>query len=62
MRLTFDHVCSVIAAVRCLNSGQSFAQIARSAKRSPSTVRRWVNRAGFRRNHHNGLYQQLYYP
>ena len=47
--MKFSHICSVIAAVRCLNAGQSFAEIARSAKRSPSTIRRWVNKAGFRR-------------
>lgn len=53
--MKFSQVVNILAAVRCLNGGQSFAQIARSAKRSPSTVRRWVNRAGFHR--HNGVYK-----
>lgn len=53
--MKFDHICAVVAAVRCLNAGQSFSEIARSAKRSPSTIRRWVNKAGFHKFH--GRYQ-----
>lgn len=57
MRLTFDHICSVMAAVSCLNSGQSFARIAKSAGVTPGTVCRWVNRAGFRKCRWDGLYR-----
>ena len=38
-----------MAAVRCLNSGQSFARIAKSAKVSAGTVRKWVKEGGFRK-------------
>lgn len=37
-----DRVCSVLAARRCRNEGQSVAQIAASAKVHPSTVYRWL--------------------
>lgn len=48
-RLTFDKVARTLAAVRCLSAGQSFAEVAKSAGCHPSTIRRWVMKAGFRK-------------
>lgn len=48
--LTFERVCATAAAVACLNAGQSFEKIAESAKRHPSTIRKWVRKAGYRKS------------
>jgi transposase len=47
MSASFTKMASTLAAVRCLNAGQSFAQVASSAKRHPSTIKRWLKNAGF---------------
>lgn len=49
----FERICAIIAAVRCLNAGQTFDEIANSAKVHPSTIRRWVSGAGFYRRRHS---------
>lgn len=46
-KLTFKRICEIQAAVNCLNAGQSFKQIAESAKVKPATVRQWVKQGGF---------------
>lgn len=51
-RPTFESICNIAAAVRCLNAGLTFEQIAESArKKNPkieaSTVRAWVRSGGF---------------
>ena len=43
----FCEVCATLAVVNCHNSGQSTSQIAKSAKRTPSTIRRWLKEGGF---------------
>ena len=45
-RLTFDHICSVAAARRCYDAGQSVAEIAKAAKKSESTIRKWLEEIG----------------
>jgi transposase-like protein len=47
--ITFKDICNVLAAVQCLNAGHSFERIAKSAKVSPATVRKWVKHGGFRK-------------
>lgn len=46
--LSFKKLCGTMAAVNCLKSGQKVGDIAKSAGKSPATVRRWVNKAGFK--------------
>lgn len=41
-KATFKSVCSLLAAKRCRQAGQSVAQIAKSAKKSKSTIYRWL--------------------
>lgn len=43
------------AARRCFEGGQSVGQIARSAKKSPSTVRRWLRTTGLRSTRRQGV-------
>lgn len=38
----FGLICAIIAAKRCQKAGHSIERIARSAKVSPSTIRRWL--------------------
>jgi transposase len=45
---TFVHICEMIAARQCWDSGQSTRQIAESAARSPATIRRWIKQTGVR--------------
>ncbi|MDR3638630.1 MAG: hypothetical protein P4L84_32795 [Isosphaeraceae bacterium] len=45
-RLTFNDICNILAARRCWNAGQSLTEIARSAKRSKSTIRNWIRKSG----------------
>jgi transposase-like protein len=46
MKPTFQEMCTVLAAKNCYESGQSVAQIAASAKKSHTVVRRWLKEAG----------------
>jgi len=48
--MKFNAIANILAAVRCLNAGQTFETVAKSAKVQPRTVRRWVSKAGFRKN------------
>lgn len=45
-KLTFEMMCSMLAAKNRYESGQSIAKIAASAKKSPATIRRWLKRSG----------------
>lgn len=45
--MKFDHICEIFATMLCRASGQSVKQIARSARRSPSTIRRWLTEGGY---------------
>lgn len=45
MRITFASICAMAAARGCYDSGMTVAQIAAQAKRSPSTIRRWIKTA-----------------
>lgn len=47
-KLTFRDICNSAAAVRCRQAGQSHAQIAKSAGKPASTIRRWISKAGFK--------------
>lgn len=47
-RTDFTSIAQTLAALHCRNAGQSNTQIAKSAQKSPQTVRRWLNRAGFK--------------
>jgi hypothetical protein len=40
--VTFQRICTLLAARRCYDAGQSVSDIATSAKRCPATVRRWL--------------------
>jgi len=40
--MNFTKLCSMLAARRCYNSGQTVAQIAKSANKSEATIRRWL--------------------
>ena len=40
--VTFYHICELLAARQCYNAGQSVKEIARSAKKTPSTIYRWL--------------------
>lgn len=44
MNLTFKRVCAILAAKRCARAGMPIKEIARQAKRHPSTIRRWVKK------------------
>lgn len=50
----FADIINVLAAVRCLNAGQTIEQVAASAKVSPQQVRAWLRKAGFRRGPSTG--------
>ncbi len=40
--MNFTKLCSMLAARRCYNSGQTVAQIAKSAGKSEAIIRRWL--------------------
>ena len=44
----FSDIVRVIAAVRCLNAGQTIEQVAASTKVSPKQIRGWLRAAGYR--------------
>ena len=46
---TFQGVCWVLAAVRCLNAGKALGQVAREADVAAPTIRQRLRRAGFLR-------------
>lgn len=52
----FKDIVNILAAVRCLNAGQTVEEVAKSAKVSPRKVRGWLNSGGFRRLS-NGQYR-----
>jgi transposase len=41
-KATFNDPCNALAARRCRDAGQSIHEIAKSAKKSESTIRRWI--------------------
>ncbi len=45
---TFEKMVAMLAARCCYESGQSVAQIAKSAKKSEATIRQWLEEAGTR--------------
>jgi len=57
--INFKHICSILAAVRCLNAGQTVAQVAASAKVSTQTIYGWLKEAGFRKMTINGKDQYV---
>jgi len=40
--MTYRRICALLAARNCFNAGQTVEQIASSAKKHPSTIRRWL--------------------
>lgn len=40
--MKYTLVCAMLAARNCFNSGMKVAEIARQAKKSPTTIRRWL--------------------
>jgi transposase len=44
--MRYARICMLLAASRCYAAGQTVAQIAEGAKKSPSTIRRWLRQAG----------------
>ena len=40
--MTYQRICALLAARNCSNAGQTVSEIAKSAKKSPSTIRRWL--------------------
>jgi len=44
--MAFEQVCNFAAARRCYEAGQSVAEIAKSAKKSETTIYRWLWLAG----------------
>lgn len=53
--MTFQRICELAAARRCYDAGHSVSRIAKSAKRHPSTIYRWLRataRFGHRRINH----------
>ena len=45
----FKDICTILAAVQCLNSGQSLAEVAASANVSKQQVNGWLQQGGFRK-------------
>ena len=48
MKLTFYRMCSILAAKSCYENGQSVDEIAKAAKKSPATSRRFLKDSGVR--------------
>jgi hypothetical protein len=48
---SFKDICGTAAAVRCLKGGQKVTDIAKSAGKSPSSLRRQVSKAGFKKKY-----------
>lgn len=46
-KLKFSDICNTAAALRCRQAGQSNREIAQSAGKSPSAIRRWIKKAGY---------------
>lgn len=46
MKITWHRVCSLLAAKNCYESGVTIKAIAQSAKKSQSTIRRWLKQSG----------------
>ena len=44
--MAFDRMCALLAARQCYHAGQTVRQIAASARKSQSTVRRWLRKSG----------------
>jgi transposase len=42
MKLNYEKICKMLAAKNCYESGMSVKEIARQAKVSTSTIRRWL--------------------
>lgn len=40
--MRFTKVCAMLAARNCRNSGMSVKEIAEQARKSPTTIRRWL--------------------
>ena len=40
--MTYRRLCQLLAARNCFNAGQTVKDIAASAKRSETTIRRWL--------------------
>jgi hypothetical protein len=40
--MNYQRTCTLLAARNCFNAGQTVAQIATAAKKSPVTIRRWL--------------------
>jgi len=47
-KLKFSDICKTAAAVNCRQAGQTNKAIAQSAGKSPGTIKRWINKAGFK--------------
>lgn len=53
--MTFQRICELAAARRCFDAGHPVSRIAKSAKRHPSTIYRWLRttaQLGHRRTGH----------
>lgn len=50
--IDYQHICKLLAAKHCYEKGQTVKEIAKSAKVSESTVRKWLKEGGviLRRN------------
>jgi hypothetical protein len=42
MNFTYHRMTALLAARNCFNAGATVAEIAASAKKHPSTIRRWL--------------------
>lgn len=40
--MKYQRICALLAARNCFDAGQTIKEIAASAKKSPSTIRRWL--------------------
>ena len=48
MAFTFQKMCAMLAAKNCYEDGQEISEIAKSAKKSPAVIRRWLKGSGTR--------------
>lgn len=40
--MKYTLICEMLAARKCLDSGMTVAEIACQARKSPTTIRRWI--------------------
>ena len=54
MSITFKDICNHAAAAICHNNGATIEEIAKQAKVSPATVRKWISLSGLSKRRGKG--------